>query len=44
VTWEGWQAIDEAERAAGEAQGRPRVKIVRLADLVEAGRLSTVAP
>jgi ferredoxin--NADP+ reductase len=38
VTWEGWQAIDEAEKRAGEAQGRPRVKIVRLADLVEAGR------
>jgi ferredoxin/flavodoxin---NADP+ reductase len=41
VTWEGWQAIDEAERRAGEAQGRPRVKIVRLGDLVEAGRVSS---
>jgi ferredoxin/flavodoxin---NADP+ reductase len=39
VTWEGWQAIDETERAAGEAQGRPRVKLVRQADLVAAGRL-----
>jgi ferredoxin--NADP+ reductase len=39
VTWEGWQAIDAAEREAGEAQGRPRVKIVDLAELVEAGRL-----
>ena len=38
VTWEGWQAIDEVERAAGEPHGRPRVKIVRLADLVAAGR------
>jgi ferredoxin--NADP+ reductase len=38
VTWEGWQAIDAAERAAGEAQGRPRVKLVRLAELVETGR------
>ena len=38
VTWEGWQAIDEAERAAGEPHGRPRVKLVRLADLVAAGR------
>jgi ferredoxin--NADP+ reductase len=43
VTWEGWQAIDEAERRAGEAQGRPRVKLVRLADLVEAGRASSAA-
>jgi ferredoxin--NADP+ reductase len=41
VTWEGWQAIDEAERRAGEAQGRPRVKLVRLADLLEAGRLGS---
>jgi ferredoxin/flavodoxin---NADP+ reductase len=38
VTWEGWQAIDEHERAAGEPHGRPRVKLVRLADLVAAGR------
>ena len=38
VTLEGWQAIDEAERAAGEPYGRPRVKMVRLADLVAAGR------
>ena len=37
VTWEGWQTIDEAERRAGEPQGRPRVKLVRLADLVDAG-------
>ena len=43
VTWEGWQAIDDAERRAGEAQGRPRVKIVRLTDLVEAGRLTSAA-
>ena len=38
VTWEGWQAIDEHERAAGEPHGRPRIKLVRLADLVAAGR------
>ena len=38
VTWDGWQAIDDAERRAGEPQGRPRVKMVRLADLVETGR------
>ena len=40
VTWEGWQAIDAAEKAAGEAQGRPRVKLVTLAELREAGRLA----
>jgi ferredoxin/flavodoxin---NADP+ reductase len=38
VTWEGWQAIDEHERTAGEPHGRPRVKLVRLDDLVAAGR------
>ena len=38
VGWEGWQAIDDAERRAGEAQGRPRVKLVRLAELIETGR------
>ena len=27
VTQTGWQAIDAAERAAGEPQGRPRVKL-----------------
>jgi ferredoxin/flavodoxin---NADP+ reductase len=43
VTWEGWQAIDEQERAAGEPHGRPRVKLVRVADLVAAGRASRVS-
>jgi ferredoxin--NADP+ reductase len=37
VTWEGWQLIDAAEKSAGEPHGRPRVKLVRLADLVAAG-------
>jgi ferredoxin--NADP+ reductase len=43
VTWEGWQAIDAVEKAAGEAQGRPRVKLVTLEELREAGRLSSAA-
>jgi ferredoxin--NADP+ reductase len=43
VTWEGWQAIDAAERAAGEPQGRPRVKLVTLAELLAAGRVPTPA-
>ena len=38
VTWEGWQAIDSRERAAGEPHGRPRVKLVRHVDLLDAGR------
>ncbi|KAA0109989.1 4Fe-4S binding protein [Mycolicibacterium sp. P9-22] len=29
VDWQGWRAIDAAERAQGAAIGRPRLKIVR---------------
>jgi ferredoxin--NADP+ reductase len=38
VTWAGWEAIDAHERTSGEPHGRPRVKLVRLADLVERSR------
>jgi ferredoxin--NADP+ reductase len=38
VTWEGWEAIDAHESALGEPHGRPRVKLVRLAELVDASR------
>ena len=38
VTDLGWQAIDVVERTAGEPQGRPRVKLVRTADLLAAAR------
>jgi len=38
VTWEGWKAIDDCERAAGEPRGRPRVKLVRIAEMLEAAR------
>lgn len=33
---DGWRAIDQAERQAGAQAGRPRRKLVRVADLVEA--------
>ena len=33
VTWRGWQAIDEHERALGAPEGRPRVKLVRTAEM-----------
>ena len=36
VQWNVWCAIDERERRAGEPQGRPRVKIVRLPELLTA--------
>jgi ferredoxin--NADP+ reductase len=36
VSWSGWRAIDERERRAGEPAGRPRVKLVRLPELLAA--------
>jgi ferredoxin--NADP+ reductase len=36
VPYAGWEAIDEIERAAGEPQGRPRVKLTRVGELLEA--------
>jgi ferredoxin/flavodoxin---NADP+ reductase len=41
VTWAGWEAIDAHEKSAGEPHGRPRVKLVRLADLIERSRATT---
>jgi ferredoxin/flavodoxin---NADP+ reductase len=38
VDYAGWQAIDAAERAAGEPLGRPRVKLHRWPALLETGR------
>src|SRR5689334_2676865 len=38
VEYTGWQAIDAAERAAGEARGRPRVKVTAWEQLLRAGR------
>lgn len=37
VTADHWQLIDRYERAAGEAQGRPRVKLPALAELLRIG-------
>jgi ferredoxin--NADP+ reductase len=38
VDYVGWAAIDAAEQAAGEPLGRPRVKLTRIAQMVEAAR------
>jgi ferredoxin/flavodoxin---NADP+ reductase len=35
VTYAGWEAIDAAERARGEPQGRPRVKLTSWDELLE---------
>lgn len=34
VDWQGWRAIDAAERQRGEQADRPRVKLVDLADML----------
>jgi ferredoxin--NADP+ reductase len=38
VTYAGWEAIDRAEREAGEPHGRPRVKLCSFEELLEAAR------
>lgn len=38
VTWAGWQTLDRLEQEAGAAQGRPRVKLARLEELLAAAR------
>ena len=34
VTWRGWEAIDEHERGLGAPAGRPRVKLVRVPEML----------
>jgi len=36
VTYAGWEAIDRYERAAGEPQGRPRIKLTTADELLDA--------
>ena len=38
VEYSGWELIDAAEKAAGEPHGRPRVKLTRIAEMLEASR------
>ena len=40
VSWAGWEAIDARESALGEPHRRPRVKLVRIAELIEAARIA----
>ena len=41
VTYAGWEAIDALERARGEEQGRPRVKLCTWDELLAASRRET---
>jgi ferredoxin--NADP+ reductase len=34
VRWDGWVRIDEHERSVGEPAGRPRIKLIRVPDMV----------
>jgi len=36
VSFEDWQAIDQAEVGRGEPHGRPRVKFVRVEEMLDA--------
>jgi ferredoxin--NADP+ reductase len=38
VLYEGWAAIDELERTAGEKLGRPRLKLTSWDELLDAAR------
>jgi ferredoxin--NADP+ reductase len=43
VTAQGWRAIDERERAAGEGAGRPRVKLTTREELTDAAAAPAAA-
>jgi ferredoxin/flavodoxin---NADP+ reductase len=36
TTWAGWEAIDRFETTLGASQGRPRVKLIRVSDMIDA--------
>jgi ferredoxin--NADP+ reductase len=43
VDFAGWQRIDEHERALGEPQGRPRVKLVSVDEMVDVAKATAGA-
>ncbi len=43
VTYAGWEAIDAAETSAGEPHGRPRVKFVRVEEMLEISGTSSAS-
>jgi ferredoxin/flavodoxin---NADP+ reductase len=43
VTFEGWQSIDAAEQERGRPLGRPRVKFVRVDEMLDAARGTPVS-
>jgi len=43
VSFEGWRAIDDAEQERGKPLGRPRLKFVRLDEMLDAARGAPVS-
>ena len=43
VTWDGWQAIDAHETGLGEPHGRPRVKLVRVPEMISVAERRTTS-
>ena len=43
VTWDGWEAIDRRECGDGAPQGRPRVKLVRVREMLDVAQLALAA-
>jgi ferredoxin/flavodoxin---NADP+ reductase len=44
VSYAGWEAIDRHERGLGEPQGRPRVKLCRVDEMLEVAAQADKAP
>jgi len=40
VNWDGWHRIDEKERSAGAAKGKPREKYGTIAEMIKAAEVS----
>ena len=44
VPYEGWREIDRHERSRGERQGRPRVKLTRIEEMLRVAAAETPEP
>ena len=44
VPYEGWREIDRHERSHGERQGRPRVKLTRIEEMLRVAAAETPEP
>ncbi len=44
VSYQGWELIDAVEKAAGEPLGRPRVKLTRMDEMLDAAGVKPLAP